>query len=360
MTANKGSAEPALPGLLGVLLDQVAIDPEFAQHLGATRDYLDAALRGEGHEGPFLSVIMRTQGRRLEAFADALLCLAAQTDQDFELIVVAHDVDDSVRESIASIIEEHADLLPPGVQLVTASGGTRSRPLNEGVARARGSYTAFFDDDDLLFAHWVESFHAAASEEPGRLFHAVSAIQRISPQRWPDGRDGFRTLSWAMPEYALEFDSLRNYLVNHSPFMSIAFPRALFTTLGFRFDETLDVCEDWEVILRGSSLLGIESVQHLTSIYRRWEDGGASSYTQHSREEWKTSERRLIARLDAEPALLPPGSVSRVRGLIRDENASRHLADLLSSKAWRVTAPARKLSTAARVALNRIRSRRRR
>lgn len=357
MTANKGIAEPSLPGLLQVLLDQAAVAPEFAEHVGAALAHLDSALRGDNHSGPFLSVIMRTQGLRLEAFADALLCLAAQTDQDFELIVVAHDVDERSHEAIASVIEQHATLLPPRVQLVSASGGTRSRPLNEGVARAHGLYYAFFDDDDLLFAHWVESFHVAAIADPGRLFHAVSAIQRISPQRWPDGREGFRTLSWAMPEYALEFDTLRNYLVNHSPFMSIAFPRALFATLGFRFDETLEVCEDWEVILRGSSLLGIGSVQHLTSIYRRWEDGGASSYTQHSRTEWKESEQRLLARLDSEPALLPPGSVSRLRRLIGDENAASHLTDLLSSKAWRVTAPVRRLSTAARVAMNRMRSR---
>ena len=39
---------------------------------------------------PFLSVVMRTQGKRLESFKDALLCLASQTDQDFEVVVVEH------------------------------------------------------------------------------------------------------------------------------------------------------------------------------------------------------------------------------------------------------------------------------
>ena len=53
-------------------------------------------LRGESidfaDDAPFLSVVMRTQGKRTNALKEALLCLNAQTDQDFEVIVMASDV----------------------------------------------------------------------------------------------------------------------------------------------------------------------------------------------------------------------------------------------------------------------------
>src|SRR5262249_2600148 len=48
---------------------------------------------GDTHvEGTFLSVIVRTQGLRRNLLPEALGSLAAQTNRDFELLVVAHDV----------------------------------------------------------------------------------------------------------------------------------------------------------------------------------------------------------------------------------------------------------------------------
>ena len=77
-------------------------------------------------------------------------------------------------------------------------------------------------------------------------------------------RTGFRTSSWPKAEYPDHFDLLQHLLVNYSPFMSWAFPRSLFFTYGLRFDEQLTVCEDWDVILRGSLICGVDDVPHLT------------------------------------------------------------------------------------------------
>ncbi|MEV8252605.1 glycosyltransferase family 2 protein [Rhodoglobus sp. NPDC076762] len=333
---------PSLLGLLDLLLQQSSVNEGFADHIRDAKETLESSLT-ESPRSPFLSVVMRTQGKRIEAFADALLCLAAQTDSDFELVIVMHNASEEAFEQVSTEVDRHRGLLPH-VTLTRAEGGTRARPLNVGVELARGQYLAFFDDDDLLFAHWVETFHTNARAHPGLLLRSVSGIQRITPERWPDGKDGFRTLTWSMAEYANEFDPLRNYLANHSPFMSIAFPSALFATLGFRFNEELAVCEDWEVIVRGASLLGVRSVQEFTSVYRRWEDG-SSSYTEHSTAEWTVAEQKLLLELDSAPTLLPAHSVSRIRTLVEDEDAAVILHEVLASKSWTILNPVRSFAT---------------
>ena len=42
-------------------------------------------------DAPFLSIVMRTVGNRVEAMREALLCLAAQDDDSFELLVMVHN-----------------------------------------------------------------------------------------------------------------------------------------------------------------------------------------------------------------------------------------------------------------------------
>ena len=147
------------------------------------------------------------------------------------------------------------------------------------------------------------------------LIRSVVAVQNVAPELWPTDQEGFRTLSWPAAKYPREFDVFQHFLINHSPFMSWAFPRELFERFGLRFDESLAVCEDWDVILQGSLLCGVESVENLTAIYRRWQ-GGSSSYTIHSTADWAAAEQRVIDRIDASVLTLPPGSMRRARDLV--------------------------------------------
>ncbi|HEX8870988.1 MAG TPA: methyltransferase domain-containing protein, partial [Lentzea sp.] len=55
-------------------------------HRGARRE---APARAEG--SVFLSIVIRTQGKRPLALSDVLCCLGAQTDLDFEIVIVVHD-----------------------------------------------------------------------------------------------------------------------------------------------------------------------------------------------------------------------------------------------------------------------------
>lgn len=309
-------------------------------------------------DGPFLTVIMRTQARKLEALRDALLTLLGQSDQDFELIIVGHDLEEQDADSVRSIVEEQPASFRGRITYLPVTGGGRARPLNEAIDSASGQYFAVFDDDDLVLGHWVETFHAAAREQPERLVRTIASTQSMEGETWLDGTAGFRTTSWPDTPYPAVFEYERHLVRNHSPFMSVAFPRELFTFWGARFDEELEVCEDWDLIVRGAYLLGVNSVEELTAIYRLW-TGVTSSYSEHDRTAWETSEKRVRDKLNSRVNFLPQGAPASIIDSLGHSGALRvgagaQLDEVLTSTSWRVTAPLRWVSTRARVVARRV------
>jgi hypothetical protein len=350
--------QPTFVAILDSVRAAVGVDAELAKRLQAVTDYLAAPATENSR---FLTVLLRTQGRRAEPLKDAFLCLSAQTDEDFDVVVLLHDAIPEDAEDVRTTISRLPAAFRGRIQLVEVTGGTRAKPLNAGVARATGRYLAVYDDDDLLTANWVEEFRRYSGSER-RLLRAVVATQRAAPELWPQDQDGFRTSSWPRPEYPKHFDQLQHMLVNYSPFMSWAFPRALFDTYGLAFDEELHVCEDWDVIMRGSLLLGVNEVPQLTSIYRRW-DGGESSYTKHSTVDWQESEQRVIDRLNDGVVLMAPGSFQSMREMVLYNlglEGHRFLFNGTSlrwplNRMWEMAAPGVKFAVRARNKVRRMR-----
>ncbi len=334
-------------------------DPRLRDSAERMLEVLDEA--AQVPSGPFLTVIMRTHARKLEALRDALLTLLGQSDQDFELIIVGHDLEEKEGESVRAIVEEQPASFRQRITYLAVHGGGRARPLNEAIDSASGQYFAVFDDDDLVLGHWVETFHTASQEQPERLVRAIASTQSVQGETWRGGVDGFRTSSWPDTPYPQVFEYEHHLVRNHSPFMSVAFPRELFTFWGARFDEELDVCEDWDLIIRGAYLLGVNSVEELTAIYRLW-TGVTSSYSEHDRTSWETSEKRVRDKLNSRVNILPQGAPASIieslghRGALRI-GAGAQLDEILSSTSWRMTAPMRWGMVRARAVARRVRRR---
>lgn len=312
-----------------------------------------------GLDRPFLTVVMRTQGRKLEALQDALLTLFGQTDQDFELLLIPHNVDAASLSALEAIVERQASSFRSRIRVVPVAGGGRSRPLNEALRVGEGQYFAFFDDDDLVFGNWVEAFHTQAVQNPGRLLRAITSTQRMEQETWSGEVAGFRSVTWPKAEYPRSFEVEHHLERNHTPFMSVAFPRELFDFWGEKFDEELEVCEDWDMILRGVFLLGIEPVDELTAVYRLW-TGITSSYTEHDRASWHASEERVRRKLNSRPLILPEGAPASIAASIRESeirvSSDTRLNAVLTSSSWRVTSPLRAATRAARRVFRRLRS----
>src|ERR1700728_1008458 len=158
----------------------------------------DARAGGPETLAPWVSVLVRTRAQRPDTFQETLLCLAAQTCDDFEVLVLAHDVAAERLEEIQALIDQFDQTFSRRVRVVSVHGGGRSRPLNEAARPARGRYLATLDDDALAFAHWVESLKATALRAPGRVLHIGVANQPIADQA---GTDGYTVVARPQPRY---------------------------------------------------------------------------------------------------------------------------------------------------------------
>ena len=118
----------------------------------------------------------------------------------------------------------------------------------------------------------------------------------------------------AHPGWPAEFSLVDHLWDNASPFMTVAFPRGVFADLGLRFDESLDTNEDWDYLVRAASLAGVSSTSALTSVYRLWTEREGSRDVHHD-EVWSDARASVLAGLDAQALLLPPGAAREVRAL---------------------------------------------
>lgn len=341
-------------------------------HRGAAREP-----QIESTEGPFLSVVVRTMGTREETLEDVLCCLAAQTDLDFEIVLVVHDV--ARVDEVRNVVDRFDGNLAQRVRLYGCSGGERGRPANLGLQRAKGEYVAYLDDDDLVTGDWVQRFREGAQANRGMVIRGWAAEQHREWAR-SDELAPHKALRPLTPTYNTEFDLVRHIRQNETPFHCFAFPRSL-VELGFQFDERVTVCEDWEFLVRAASVCGVHDTKRMTSIYNRWSD--KSSAQAVARDEWNSMRALIHVELDRQPLLLPPGSVRTLdRVLERGEedvrriaqleadlaaanartaehaevsyNAHAALEELRHSTSWRAGAPLRGIGMAARRVRNRL------
>lgn len=258
---------------------------------------------------PFLSIVTRTQGKRLGNLRDLLLCLTAQTCQDFELLIVTHKAEEAAFFAVKRIAEDLPQSAREKVRVLQCGRGNRTAPLNDGFAAARGHYISILDDDELVFAHWVETFKQLSEKSPGCVLRATSAEQDIvSTGTRPDGALGYRPTSAITTPYPSTYDLFTHLSENFSPPLSLAFPRVSFQELGIHFDESLDTAEDWDFEMRTAFVCGVESSPQVTGIYRKW-CSGESSFAVHSKEEWLRDYNKIVAKHDSEYHIFPPGTV---------------------------------------------------
>ena len=275
------------------------------------KENLDRFLAGEityPADAPFLSVIMRTRGNRPEALAEVLLCLSGQSDLDFEVLIMGHNLDDEGRDTVNNIIESLPDYMDGKVRLVEVTGGNRTTPLNEGFKASKGRYISILDDDDLVFDNWVEAFHSLEEKNCGKILHAYCAAQDWKVTKNENGENILTSISGFRTIYCAPFEFLEQLSTNHCPTFSLAFPSYIYNHLNIHFDETLTTTEDWDFLMRCAFICGVADNPEVTGIYRMWVNA-ESSATLHSRNEWKKNHAYIQEKFKNNAFLLPSEEV---------------------------------------------------
>ncbi len=191
-----------------------------------------------------VSIIVRSMGR--PELHDALASLAAQTWPEIEVVVVAasgpgHPVPPPTCGS-------HPIVFVPGESL-------RSRPVaaNAGLLAATGAFIGLLDDDDLYLPTHVETVAAALDVAP-TCAAAYSIVREI------DAAGG------TIRTRAQPFSRLLLYQDCYIAPVSLLFRRTALAQC--RFDERLEICEDWDFWLQLAELGDFAFVPAETAVYR--------------------------------------------------------------------------------------------
>jgi len=256
---------------------------------------------------PFLSIVTRTMGHR-HTLVDTLACLAAQTDDDFEVLLMVNTDDDDASAAVADLVASFDDRFRSQVRIDVSTVMHRVAPLNRALDLAAGRYLTVLDDDDLVFGDWVEQFHSAANAHPGAVIRCRAVDQQIDTV----GHHGPAvSASGFKAPYRATFDLASHLAGGQSPQGTMAVPCEALDTFRLRFDENMVVCEDLEFYLRVANICGVVDTGTFGMVYRRWTDRFASQHTV-SPEVWEQSIQEIVRRLDAMPLLMPTGTASRL------------------------------------------------
>ncbi|MFP6899961.1 MAG: glycosyltransferase family A protein [Opitutales bacterium] len=180
---------------------------------------------------PKVSVVIPTFDRR-EVLPRAVDSVLTQTFSDWELIVV----DDGSSDGTAEMVER--DYHDARLLLQDNRGVGAAR--NAGIAEARGEWVALLDSDDAWLPEKLERQMQALEAESGyRLCHTdeiwIRDGQRVNPMD-KYAKAGGRIYQMCLPLCCI------------SP-SSVVIHRDLLSEMG-GFDETFEVCEDYDLWLR--------------------------------------------------------------------------------------------------------------
>lgn len=178
-----------------------------------------------------VSVIIPTHDR-CEAVLGAIRSVRTQTRPVCEIIVV----DDGSKDATADTVRDKF----PSVTYVRQAQRGVSAARNRGIREATGRWIAFLDSDDEWLPHKIERQQETLHQTPGvRLCHSdeiwIRHGRRVNP-RAKHAKAGGHIFQRCLPLCCI------------SPSATIV-RRDVFDDVGL-FDETLPVCEDYDLWLR--------------------------------------------------------------------------------------------------------------
>lgn len=210
-------------------------------------------------ESPLISIIVRTKDRP-RLLKRALRSIAAQTYRPIEAVVVN---DGGCSLDTTELKEVLGDALLRYVPLEKPTG--RAHAANVGLDNATGAYTGFLDDDDELYPDHIATLAAMLLNGPNMIAYADAETVFMEL----DG-DGNFVEKGRQVSYCHDFTPEVFYIQNYIPFMCLLFDRKVFSTI--RVNESFDLFEDWDLLLRLSQKYRFTHISKITSRYNQWSE----------------------------------------------------------------------------------------
>lgn len=220
---------------------------------------------------PKVSVIVPTYNRP-DRLRTALESLAAQTFQDFEVIVV-NDAGCEVGFVVNACVDRHR---------ITTISHDRNRGLaaarNSGLRAAKGTYIAYLDDDDRYLPHHLETLVTYLDRQESRV--AYTDAWRVH-ERQVDGT--YVEVGRDVP-YSCDFNPAELLVSNYFPVLCVMHARECLDAVGC-FDESLFAHEDWDLWIRMATRFPFTHLPVKTAEFTWRSDG--TSMTSGTRETYR-------------------------------------------------------------------------
>ncbi len=229
---------------------------------------------------PLVSVIVRTRDRPA-LLREALASLRGQTFRDFETLVVA-DGGTAPAESVLGAAPGEGGL----ALLHRSPPHGRARALNAGLDAARGRFIAYLDDDDLFLPdHLATLAGFLAGSDSYRV--AYTDVEQVEQTLGADGRyhEGRRLVVYGQP-----FDPHRLLSSNYISLIGL-----MHAVTDLRYDESFDILEDWDFMLRLAERGRFHRLAAITAVYRvRDDQSNATTVTPWHGVEAEAARRKLF------------------------------------------------------------------
>lgn len=236
-------------------------------------------------DAPRVSVIVRTKDRP-SLLAEALESLRKQAFTDFEVLLV-NDGGTPPPEAVTCPA--------PGRRLVLLNRAApfgRARALNAGLRAASGTYVAYLDDDDLYHPdHLGTLVRFLDGSETYRA--AYTDVEQVEQQL---GEDGRYHAAGTITTYARDFEPNRLLSANSVPLIGLVHDRSLAEKAG-GYDETFDLYEDWDFLVRLAELTRFHHIPKVTATYRvRNDSSNATTAAPWQGEKAQAARRQFFAK----------------------------------------------------------------
>ncbi len=207
------------------------------------------SLTGSPSDQPLVSVVIRSANR--PELADALDSIATQTYRHIEVVLV------DVEGSGALVADPWCGQFPLRIESTGFHLG-RGAAANLGMLAARGRYAIFLDDDDWFLPDHVACLVDALlrSNNARVAYSGIECRKRNNAGEWE-----------IVHVFNEAHDATRLLIENYLPIHAVLFERSLVKS-AVRFDETLNLYEDWDFWVQLSTLSNFVHIDRITAVYR--------------------------------------------------------------------------------------------
>ena len=186
------------------------------------------------HDEELWTIIIRTRGNKSSELSQAVRSVVSQKYQSKSLIVAIHTKDPALVQETRTVLKTFQNKIPLSILLADPSK-KRGHPLNIALDHCQGRYVSFLDDDDKLLPG-AGSFLISKLQKDNLNF----AYGKAEINHQPDTKEKIET-------YSHSFNPIRLVAENYIPIGSFIYDFSEFADI--RTDETIDMWEDWYLLL---------------------------------------------------------------------------------------------------------------